>query len=32
MVDEESHSTDLSVSGLEVHSTVLLTYYIFWFY
>ena len=31
MVDEESHSTDLSVSGAEGHSTILLTHYIFWF-
>ena len=32
MVDEDSRSTDLSVSGEEVHSTVLLAHYIFWFY
>ena len=33
MVDEhESHSTDLSVSGEEGHSTILLAHYILWFY
>ena len=32
MVDEDSHSTDLSVSGEEVHSTILLAHYIFGFY
>ena len=31
MVDEDSHSTDLSVSGEEAHSTILLAHYIFWF-
>ena len=42
MVDEDSHSTqppwgqgwhstDLSVSGEEGHSTILLAHYIFWF-
>ena len=31
MVDEDSHSTDLSVSGEEGHSTILLTHYVFWF-
>ena len=30
MVDEDSHSTDLSVSE-EGHSTILLAHYIFWF-
>ena len=29
MVDEDSHSTDLSVSGEEGHSTILLAHYIF---
>ena len=33
MVDEhQSHSTDLSVSGEEGHSTILLAHYILWFY
>ena len=32
MVDEDSHLIDLSVSGEEGHSTILLAYYIFWFY
>ena len=31
MVDEESHWTDLSVSGEEDHSTMLLARYIFCF-
>ena len=34
MVDKDSHSTsssDLSVSGIEGHSTILLAHYIFWF-
>ena len=31
MVDEDSHPTDLSVSGEEGHSTILLAHYIFWF-
>ena len=31
MVDEDSHSTDLSVSGEEGHSTILLAHYIFCF-
>ena len=31
MVDEDSHSTDLSVSGEEDHSTILLAHYIFGF-
>ena len=31
MVDEDSHSTDLSVSGEEGHSTTLLAHYIFGF-
>ena len=31
MVDEDSHSTDLSVSDEEGHlSTILLAHYIFW--
>ena len=30
MVNEDSHSTDLSVSE-EGHSTILLAHYIFWF-
>ena len=30
VVDEDSHSTDLSVSGEEDHSTTL-AHYIFWF-
>ena len=30
MVDEDSHSTDLSVLE-EGHSTILLAHYIFWF-
>ena len=29
MVDEDSHSTDLSVSGEEGHSTILLAHYNF---
>ena len=29
MVDEASHSTDLSVSDLEGHSIILLAHYIF---
>ena len=28
MVDEDSHSTDWSVSGVEGRSTILLAYYI----
>ena len=33
MVDEDqSHSTDLIVSGEEGHSTILLVDYILWFY
>ena len=32
MVDEDSHSTDLSVSGEEGYSTILLVRYIFWFF
>ena len=32
MVDEDSHSTNLSVSGEEGHSTILLAHYFFWFY
>ena len=31
MVDEDSHSTDFSVSGEEGHSTILLAQFIFWF-
>ena len=31
MVDDDSHSTDLSVSGEEGHSTILLAHYVFWF-
>ena len=31
MVDEESPWTDLSVSGEEDHSTILLAHYIFGF-
>ena len=31
MVDEDSHSIDLSVSGEEGHSTILLAHYIFGF-
>ena len=31
MVDEESHWTDLSVSGEEDNSTIVLAHYIFWF-
>ena len=31
MVDEDSHSTDLSVSGEEGLSTILLAHYIFWY-
>ena len=31
MVDEDSHSTDLSVSGEEDHLTILLAYYNFGF-
>ena len=31
MMDEDSCSTDLSVSGEEGHSTILLAHYIFWF-
>ena len=31
IVDEDSHSTDLSVSGEEGHSTILLAHYVFWF-
>ena len=30
MVDEDSHSSYLSVSGEEGHSTILLANYIFW--
>ena len=29
MVDEDSHSTDLSISAKEGHSTILLAHYIF---
>ena len=29
-VDEDSHSTDFSVSGEEGHSTILLVHYFFW--
>ena len=29
--DEVAHTTDLSVSGEEGHSTILLTHYSFWF-
>ena len=32
MVNEDSHSTNLSVSGEEGHSTILLANYFFWFY
>ena len=32
MVNEDSHSTDLSVSGEEDHLTILLAHYSFWFY
>ena len=32
MVDKDSHSTDLSVSGEEGYSTILLVRYIFWFF
>ena len=31
MVDEDSHSTDLSVSGEDGHSTIVLALNIFWF-
>ena len=31
MVNDDSHSTDLRVSGEEGHSTILLAHYIFWF-
>ena len=31
MVDEDAHSIDLSVSGEEGHSTILLAHYIFGF-
>ena len=31
MVDEDSHSADLSVSGEEGHSIISLAHYIFWF-
>ena len=31
MVDKDSHSSDLSVSGKEGHSTILLAHYFFWF-
>ena len=31
MVNEDSHSTDLSVSGEEDHLTILLAHYIFGF-
>ena len=31
MVDEDSHSTDLSVLGEEGHSTILMAHYVFWF-
>ena len=31
MVDEDSHSTDLSVSGEEGNLTILLAHYVFWF-
>ena len=31
MVDEDSHSTDLNVSGEEGHSTILLAHYLFLF-
>ena len=30
MVDEDSHSTDLSVSGEEGYVTILSASYIFW--
>ena len=30
IVDEDSHSTDLSVAGEEGHSTILLSHYVFW--
>ena len=30
MVEEDWHSTDLSASGEEGHSTILLAHYIFW--
>ena len=29
MLEEDSHPTDLSVSGEEGHSTILLAHYIF---
>ena len=29
MVDEDSHSTDLSISAEEGHSTIVLAHYIF---
>ena len=32
MVDEDSHSTDLSFSGEEGHSTILLAHFMFWFH
>ena len=32
MVEEDSHPTDLSASGEEGHSTILLAHYSFWFY
>ena len=32
MVVEDSHATDLSVSGEKGHSTTLLAHYIFWFW
>ena len=31
MVNEDSHSTDLSVSDEEGHWRILLAHYIFWF-
>ena len=30
IVNEDSHSTDLSVAGEEGHSTILLAHYVFW--
>ena len=30
IVDEDSHSTDLSVAGEKGHSTILLSHYVFW--
>ena len=31
MVDEDSHSTDLNVSGEDGYLTILSAHYIFWF-